>query len=130
MTHVTGIGGFFFRAHDPAGLAGWYREHLGIDVGGSAIWGQRSGPTIVAPMAADTDYFDASKQWMLNLRVDDLDGLVGELAAAGVQAERRADWDSEETGRFARIIDPEGNAIELWEPPVEMRGEDWNVPGH
>lgn len=129
MAHVTGIGGFFFRADDPDGLAAWYREHLELDIGGAAVWGQRGGPTILAPMAATTDYFPAAKQWMLNLRVDDLDGLMTALRAAGVAIETRPEWDTEETGRFGRIHDPEGNPIELWEPPVEMRGEDWNVPG-
>ncbi|HET8937104.1 MAG TPA: VOC family protein, partial [Polyangiales bacterium] len=65
-----------------------------------------------------TDYFPAEKQWMLNLRVSELDGLVARLAKAGITAERRAEWDTPETGRFARIHDPEGNAIELWEPPA------------
>ena len=129
MSHITGIGGFFFRANDPEALAAWYREHLEIEVGGAGVWGQRGGPTIVAPFAADTTYFASDKQWMLNLRVDDLDGLVAKLGEAGIDAETRAEWDTPETGRFARILDPEGNALELWEPPVAMRGEDWNVPG-
>lgn len=129
MSHITGIGGFFFRAEDPDGLTSWYREHLEVDFGGSAIWGQRGGPTIVAPMRAATDYFETPKQWLLNLRVDDLDGLLAKLADAGIAITTKAEWDTEETGRFARIYDPEGNPIELWEPPVEMRGEDWNVPG-
>lgn len=129
MSHVTGIGGLFFRAADPAAIAAWYREHLELDFGGSSIWGQRGGPTIVSAMATDTDYFPADKQWMWNLRVDDLDGLMAKLAKAGIEIETRAEWDTAETGRFARIHDPEGNVIELWEPPIEMRGEDWNVPG-
>ncbi len=129
MSHITGIGGFFFRSERPDLLAAWYREHLEVDIGGSAIWGQRGGPTIVAPFPADTSYWDAAKPWMLNLRVDDLDGLLKKLDQAGISAETRGEWDTPETGRFARIHDPEGNALELWEPPAAMRGEDWNVPG-
>lgn len=123
MANVTGIGGFFFRANDPEGLAAWYREHLGIEVGGSAPWQQQAGPTILAPMRASTDYWDVSGSWMLNLRVDDLDGMLARLSAAGVDATTKPEWDTEETGRFARIHDPEGNAIELWEMPAELGGE-------
>lgn len=110
---VTGIGGVFFRAKDPEALAKWYETHLGIGF----PFEQQAGQTIFAPFSATTDYFAADRQWMINLRVDDLDGLVQQLAAAGIDAERRPDeWDSPETGRFARIHDPEGNPIELWEP--------------
>lgn len=110
---VTGIGGVFFRARDPDTLAKWYETHLGI----AHPWQQQAGFTIFAPFAADTGYFPADRQWMINLRVDDLEGLLAALAAAGIEAERRADWDTPETGRFARIHDPEGNPIELWQPP-------------
>jgi predicted enzyme related to lactoylglutathione lyase len=72
---------------------------------------------VFAPFKDTTDHFPADKQWMLNLRVTNLDALVEKLGSAGIVAERRADWDTPETGRFARIQDPEGNAIELWEPP-------------
>jgi predicted enzyme related to lactoylglutathione lyase len=74
---------------------------------------------VVAPFPASTDYFPAEKQWMLNLRVSELDALVRELEAAGIAIVRKAEWDTEETGRFARVYDPEGNPIELWEPPPE-----------
>jgi glyoxylase I family protein len=110
---VTGIGGVFFRARDPDALARWYETHLGI----VQLWQQQAGMTVFAPFKADTDYFPADKQWMINLRVDDLDGLLAALAAAGIAAETRAEWDTPETGRFARIHDPEGNPIELWQPP-------------
>ena len=80
--------------------------------------GAAGGPTIFAPFKATTDYFAADKQWMLNLRVTGLDALLESLSAAGIAAETRSEWDSPETGRFARIHDPEGNAIELWEPPA------------
>ena len=93
-------------------MAAWYATHLGIE----ELWQQDAGMTVFAPFKADTTYFAADKHWLLNLRVDDLDGLVARLAEAGIEAERRAEWDSPETGRFARIHDPEGNPIELWEP--------------
>ncbi len=114
---VTGIGGIFFRAEDPAALAGWYSAHLGVTV--EDFWPQEAGNAVFAPFKARTDYWAPEKQWMLNLRVRGLDALLARLAAAGIVAERRAEWDAPETGRFARIHDPEGNAIELWEPPGE-----------
>lgn len=113
---VTGIGGLFFRANDPKALAKWYETHLGIDAG---LWNQQAGPTVFAPFAAQTDYFPAGKQWMLNLRVDQLDALLEQLKAAGIDITTDPSWNTPETGRFARISDPEGNAIELWEPPVD-----------
>ncbi|MDE0878151.1 MAG: VOC family protein, partial [Sphingomonas bacterium] len=76
------------------------------------------GPVVFAPFAADSDYFAPDKQWMLNLRVTGLEAMIGTLSAAGIAVERRAEWDSPEIGRFARIHDPEGNAIELWEAPA------------
>ena len=113
---VTGIGGLFFRAKDPAALAAWYRDHLGIEAGGESIWMQQAGPTVFAPFPKLSDYFPASRQWMLNLRVSDLDGLVASLQAAGTKVIRKAEWDMPGVGRFARIKDIEGNPIELWEP--------------
>jgi glyoxylase I family protein len=115
MAKATGIGGIFFRARHTAALAEWYRTHLGI----SDFWMQEAGPTVFAPFKADSDYFPADRQWMINLRVDDLDALLAQLQAAGICAETRAEWDTPETGRFARIVDPEGNPIELWEPPAQ-----------
>lgn len=117
MAKVTGIGGFFFRASDPKALKDWYATHLGIGEPPWGLWTQDAGQTVFAPFAADTDYFGrATQQFMLNLRVDDLDGMLASLAAAGISAETRAEWDSPEVGRFARIHDPEGNSIELWQP--------------
>ncbi|WNO55189.1 VOC family protein [Stakelama saccharophila] len=124
---VLGIGGIFFRARDPDALSSWYREHLDIGAGCNAegagdpdkwFWMTRGGPVVFAPFRHDTDYFAAGKTFMLNLRVSDLEGLLERLSAAGVDIETRAEWDSPETGQFARIHDPEGNAIELWEPPA------------
>ncbi len=117
MAKVTGIGGFFFRAQDPQALAAWYEKHLGVDDVASSVWRQEAGPTIVAPFAWDSEYFGRpDQQWLINFRVDDLDALMADLKAAGIAVETRAEWDSE-PGRFCRIHDPEGNPIELWEPP-------------
>lgn len=113
MASVTGIGGFFFRSPDTEALAAWYKQHLGIEM----LWNQQAGPTVFAPFREDSDYFPADRRWMINLRVDDLDGMIAALAAAGIPAETRAEWDTPETGRFARIHDPDGNPIELWQPP-------------
>ena len=118
MARTTGIGGVFFRARDPEGLAAWYAEHLGVQPSaGGAPWMQEAGYTVFAPFPAETDYFPADRAFMLNFRVDDLDGLLARLRAAGIAAETRAEWDGPH-GRFARIHDPEGNPVELWEPPA------------
>ncbi len=117
MAGATGIGGIFFRAKDPEAMAAWYARHLGINLSDGA-WTQQAGPTVFAPFKADSDYFPADRQWMMNFRVDDLGALLGQLAAAGIPAETRADWDGDGTfGRFARVHDPEGNPVELWEMP-------------
>ena len=113
---VTGIGGLFFRAKDPHALAAWYAEHLGVGGGEMGVWEQQAGPTVFQPFDADTDYFPAEKQWMLNLRVEGLDALKAELAAKGIEVITNPEWDAPGVGRFARIFDPEGNQIELWEP--------------
>ena len=119
MERVTGIGGLFFRAKDPAAVAQWYQEHLGIDPVpadyGQKSWSQEAGPTVFAPFAQDSDYFGrAEQQWMLNLRVRDLDAMVEQLRAA--QLAVAVDPEVYPNGRFARLHDPEGNPIELWEP--------------
>ena len=116
---VTGIGGIFFRADDPKALAGWYRTHLGIGLGDYGQWSQDAGPTVFSPFARDADHFPLDRHWMLNLRVDDLDALLDGLRTAGVEVRTDPSWDDPATGKFARIHDPEGNPIELWEPPVE-----------
>jgi predicted enzyme related to lactoylglutathione lyase len=119
MEHVTGIGGMFFRAQDPAAMAAWYERHLGInpvpaEYGGKS-WEQEAGPTVFAPFPADNDYFgDGAKQWMINFRVRDLDAMVEQLRAAGIEV--KVDPEKYPNGRFARLRDPEGNPIELWEP--------------
>lgn len=116
MAKITGIGGVFFRAQDTEALAQWYKTHLGVP----GFWSQEAGPTIFAPFKADTDYFPSGKQWMINFRVDDMPALIADLKAAGIAVETRPDeWDTPETGKFARIHDPEGNQIELWQPPAD-----------
>jgi len=124
---VLGIGGLFFRARDPDALSAWYREHLGVGAGCAApgagepdewMWRVEGGPVVFAPFKADTDYFAADKSFMLNLRVSDLDGLLDTLRQAGVDIITDPSWNSPETGQFARIHDPEGNSIELWQPPA------------
>ncbi len=120
MTHVTGIGGFFFRARDPKALAAWYHAHLGIPDGTTTFWPQEAGQTVVAAFRETSDYFPAERTAMLNLRVRDLAGLLQKLEAVGIEVVRNPDWDSE-FGLYARIHDPEGNPIELWEPAEELR---------
>jgi predicted enzyme related to lactoylglutathione lyase len=113
---VTGIGGFFFRAQNPETLAAWYSEHLGVGGGEMGSWEQQAGQTIFSPFEAGTDYFPADKQWMLNFRVEGLDELKAALAAKGIEVITNPEWDAPGVGRFARVFDPEGNQIELWEP--------------
>lgn len=124
---VLGMGGFFFRAKDPDALNAWYREHLNVGSGCNAdgegdpddwFWQVQGGPMVFAPFKADTDYFAADKSFMICLRVRDLEGMLEQLNAAGIAIITKEEWDTPETGKFARIHDPEGNAIELWEPPV------------
>ena len=124
---VLGMGGLFFRAQDPDALSAWYRDHLGVGAGcnsageGEAsewFWQVQGGPMVFAPFKATTDYFPRDKAFMINLRVSGLADLIRDLSAAGIAVETRAEWDAPETGCFARIHDPEGNAVELWEPPA------------
>lgn len=113
---VTGYGGVFFRAADPDALVKWYARMLGVP--SFDFWAQAAGPAVFAPFQRQSDYWPAEKQWMLNLRVEGLDALIQSLRENGVEVETRPDeWDDPATGRFARIVDPEGNNVELWEPP-------------
>ena len=116
---VTGIGGFFFRAADPKALAAWYERHLGVTQTptsyGAEPWRQEAGPTVLAPFKADSKYFGrATQQWMINFRVRDLDAMVAQLTGAGIAVD--VDREVYPNGRFARLADPEGNPIQLWEP--------------
>lgn len=116
MTNITGIGGFFFRAENPQELKNWYVDVLGIDIQ-EMVWQQQAGPTVFDPFAKDSDYFKTDKPWMLNFRVTDLQTLITKLKEKGVEVEEKDEWNSmPEIGTFARIHDPEGNPIELWEP--------------
>lgn len=120
MEKVLGFGGFFFRSDDPAALAKWYEVHLGIDPVPSdydtACWKQEAGDTVFAPFEKITEYFgNREKQFMLNFRVRDLDWMIAQLQASGIDV--RMDPESPyPNGRFAWLNDPEGNPIELWEP--------------
>ena len=119
MSYVTGIGGLFFRSKNPETLGQWYQQHLGIAPVPSEYhqtpWSQEAGPTVFAPFAQDTEYFGRKdQQWMLNLRVRELDALVRDLQAAKIEV--TVDPEAYPNGRFARLQDPEGNPIELWEP--------------
>lgn len=117
MEKALGIGGLFFRSRDPKAQATWYQTHLGIGEPPYGLWTQEAGPTVFAPFSQDSDYFGRdSQQWMLNLRVGNLDAMIAQLQAAGIAVETRPEWDSPEVGRFARIHDPEGNPVELWQP--------------
>ncbi len=115
MERVTGIGGLFFRSNEPAH---WYRDNLGVDssVDGSSVWQQEQGLTVFAPFEADTDYFGRpEQQWMVNLRVHDLDAMLAQLRAAGADVDDTI-TDMDGVGRFGWVSDPEGNRIELWQP--------------
>lgn len=116
---VAGIGGFFFRAHDPVALGRWYQQNLGISLtptsSEGSVWQQEAGPTSFTPFPESTKYFgDPQKVWMMNFRVHDLDKMVAQLRAAGVEV--KVDPQSYPYGRFAGLHDPEGNPIQLWQP--------------
>ena len=119
MQNVTGIGGLFFRSNDPAALSQWYKENLGVELAPSDYsqkpWAQEAGPTVFAPFPQESDYFgNPDKNWMINFRVRDLDAMVTQLRGAKITV--AVDLEVYPNGRFARLHDPEGNPIELWEP--------------
>jgi glyoxylase I family protein len=119
MEKVRGIGGFFFRANNPSALSQWYLDHLGIppppETYDQMPWEQGAGPTVFAPFPADTGYFGAERQlWMIKFRVQNLSALVSQLLEAGIDVE--VDPKEYPNGRFARLCDPEGNPIQLWQP--------------
>lgn len=123
MAQVIGVGGVFLKARDPEGLRAWYERVLGV---GMEDWNgnvflpdtmarQPGAGTVLALFAEDTDYFEPStKPFMVNLAVDDLDGVLARAAEQGVEPVRR--FEAQPNGRFAHIVDAEGTTIELWEP--------------
>lgn len=125
MARVTGIGGVFFKATDPSALGVWYKKHLGIDVqswGGAAFrWSDAAGQPVAGTTAwsigsAESDHFAPSTApFMINYRVDDLAGLLQSLRSEGCNVLDKT--DDSEYGKFGWVIDPEGNKVELWQPP-------------
>jgi len=125
MKRVTGIGGIFFKARDPDALRAWYQRHLGIDVqdwGGATFrWHDPSHPspdgaTVWSIFEPTSDYFAPSQaSFMINYRVADLAVLLETLRAEGCTVDAKT--ESSEFGRFGWVMDPEGNRVELWEPP-------------
>lgn len=127
MERVTGIGGIFFRANDPNRMQEWYRTHLGVEANeGSAVFQwrhhddpERVGTTVWAPFDADSDYFGPNgAAFMVNYRVTNLDRMLAQLRAAGVEVDPKI--EEHEFGRFAWATDPDGNRFELWEPIAGM----------
>ena len=129
--HVTGIGGIFFKAKDPKALVRWYRRHLGLDIEDSVAlfaWrggrdGRVKGHTVWSIFPADTRYFgEDGASFMISYRVKELDRVLTALRADGV--DKAGKVEESEYGRFAWITDPEGNRIELWEPPRMYRAPE------
>jgi predicted enzyme related to lactoylglutathione lyase len=126
MKRVTGIGGIFFKSSDPKRLSAWYRDHLGLDVSdwGGAIfqWGgpeSSPGMTIWSPFAQDTNKMAPSAaSFMINFRVADLDALLAALRTENCNVLDTT--ESSDFGKFGWVIDPDGNKIELWEPPADQ----------
>lgn len=125
MKRVTGIGGIFFSANDPAKLRAWYKEHLGIGIeewgGAQFVWSDAAGnptkgTTVWTLFAADSNQFAPGKSsFMINYRVHDLDALLKALRDEGCNVLDKV--DDSEYGKFGWVIDPEGNKVELWQPP-------------
>ena len=125
MKRVTGIGGIFFKANDPDKLRQWYRVHLGIECekeGGATFKWRKADDansercTVWAPSPQNTDYFaPGTKPFMINLQVENLDEVLAQLKRGGVDVDPRV--ESYDYGKFGWIMDPEGNRVELWEPP-------------
>lgn len=123
---VTAIGGIFFKSNDPAATRDWYNTHLGLNAtqyGANFEWRhadapERKGTTVWSPFGKDSKYFEPStKDFMLNFRVENLEWLVGELQKEGIAL--IGELQVEEYGKFAHIMDPDGNKIELWEAKDE-----------
>ncbi len=126
MERVRGIGGIFFKSPDKARLAGWYRDHLGVDLlewGGAVFESSNEatdsspGVTVWSVFDAGSDYFGKpDAQFLINYRVDDLDAMLRQLREAGVQVDDKV--EESEQGRFGWAHDLDGNRFELWEPPA------------
>jgi len=126
MKRVTGIGGIFFKARDAVALRDWYRRHLGIDVapwGGAAFrWANPDNPSGTGTTAwsvfedSSTSFAPSHAQFMINYRVDDLHALLAALRAEGCVVDDKV--DESEFGKFGWVMDPEGNRVELWQPPA------------
>lgn len=119
MAKAVGVGGVFLKANDPKALSSWYAEHFGIQKvdGNSLVFDgpDSMGMTVFSHFPADSKYFgDGPQMSMVNLRVDDLDGLLEKLAAEGVRIDPKR--EDQPYGRFAWVWDPEGNRVELWQP--------------
>ena len=123
MKRVTGIGGIFFQAKDPAALRAWYQRHLGVPVeswGGAAFtWGGKDsapGTTVWNISEAGSEYYkESAARFMINYRVDDLHALLAALRAEGCNVDAKV--DESEYGKFGWVTDPEGHRVELWQPP-------------
>jgi len=122
MARVLGIGGVFFKSSDPRALSAWYRDVIGLELedwGGvvfrpEAMAGHPGAATVFSALGAESTYFEPStRDFMINLAVDDLDGILASCAAHGVDVKVLPD---EPNGRFAHLLDPEGTKIELWQP--------------
>ena len=121
MRRVTGIGGIFMKARNPEALQNWYRDHLGIDVqswGGTSFkWDDPNGVTVWSIFPSTTEYFNpSSAPFMVNYRVENLTALLEVLRQEGCAVDEKT--DSSEYGKFGWVTDPEGNRVELWEPPA------------
>lgn len=124
MARVLGVGGVFFRSHDPKALGDWYQKWLGVPVepwGGVAFKPDSlpaGGYTVWGPFPKDTEYFDPpAREFMFNLMVDDLDGALVQVREGGAEIVGRV--EESEFGRFGWFIDPDGNKVELWQPPED-----------
>ena len=129
---VLGVGGIFFRSPDPERLANWYQETLGLAI---EAWGSTHGTsflpaampansfTVWSAFSSDTEYFgSASQSFMINLVVDDLDAVLANVRAA--DGDVIPEKEEHDFGRFGWIVDPDGNRVELWEPPEKMPEAD------
>ena len=117
MEQVTGIGGVFLRARDPEALRAWYEATLGIPIaewGGHVFQAVAGDSTVWSIFPGDTGYWPLEQQVMVNYRVRDLDAMLAQLRAAGVEVDDRV--EEHEYGRFGWAADPEGNRFELWRP--------------